>query len=127
MHDLETPRDFAAANPERCYRVGVSIVTLALAAIEIRPRAARWNEYQAQFGIGRHHAPGVCAPGARKRCERIPGPPELPGLRVIRPYDATLDVGCAIISNRRPDNYDSIHHCGRRCDLVIPRIADTQS
>jgi hypothetical protein len=46
VNDLEMPYDFAGGRPQGNYRVGILVVTLALAAVKIGTRAAGGNKYQ---------------------------------------------------------------------------------
>src|SRR4029077_1274236 len=65
MNHLKVPNDFSRRSAQRDYRVCVFVVTFALAAVEVRARAASRNEDQTALGINRDDRPGVGRAGSR--------------------------------------------------------------
>src|SRR6266571_5368031 len=136
MHDLEVPDDFAGGGSQRDYRIGVVVATFALAAVEVRARAAGGNEDETALRINRNDRPRVgCAslsrtvsrPGLSRGVVgsfryRVPTPRDFAGSCVVGPHDPSLELNAAIVADGRTDDYQVADDRRRRGNFIVASV-----
>src|ERR1700686_1486416 len=123
MHHLKSPHKGAAGSLQRDYRIRPLVIARARAPVVIGARTSSWDEDQILRWIGGEGRPCVGRTGSHLLLFRpgnwVPYPAQRAGTRIVSAYHSARHVHCAVIADRRTDDYEVPHNSWRRRHLVI--------